>query len=171
MVKLFGTFFIIGIFISMGRPYKTRTRFIGKDGLWYYDCIKCEMFFPEHRMSVNIAYKFGVDKYCRLCKQQANESYDRKTLPQKSYDRNGELKNRWEMSVARTFGTRFMTYSDYEDAMNYLNLIGYNTKGDIHQQFCDRIKEKHGVVLEQTDIKHTDTDPYPFKSPYNEDKL
>jgi hypothetical protein len=120
-------------------------------------------------MSVNIAYKFGVDKYCRLCKQQANESYDRKTLPQKSYDRNGELKNRWEMSVARTFGTRFMTYSDYEDAMNYLNLIGYNTKGDIHQQFCDRIKEKHGVVLEQTDIKHTDTDPYPFKSPYNED--
>lgn len=154
----------------MGRPFKNRVRFIGKDGLWYYDCVSCQMFFPEHKMSINKNYKFGVDKYCRLCTQQRRENIAMKQITPKTYDKDGEVRNRWVMSTARVFGTRFMNYSDYEDTMNYLNSVGYNTNGDIHQQFCNRVKEKYGVVLEQSDVKHTDVDPYPFKSPYKKDK-
>ena len=154
----------------MGRPFKERIRFIGKDGLWYYDCVKCEMFFAEHKMAVNSNYKFGVDKYCRICRQESRENTSIREVTPKTYDKDGQLRNRWVMSTARLFGTRFMNYSDYEDTMNYLNSVGYNINEDIHQQFCDRVKEKYGVVLEQSDVKHTDVDPYPFKSPYKKDK-
>jgi len=153
----------------MSRPFKDRTRFIGKDGLWYYDCIKCEMFFPEHKMAANSNYKFAVDKYCRVCRQEQREAAIIKDVTPKSYDRDGNLKDRWVISTARTFGTRFMNYSDYEDAMGYLKIVGYDTDKDIHEQFCDRIKEKYGVEFEKTKGKHTDSDPYPFKSPYKKD--
>jgi len=153
----------------MGRPFKERTRFTGKDGFWYYDCVGCEQWYPEHKMSKNASYKFGIDKYCRVCRQESRERVDRRNLPEKVYRPDGTVKERWVVSTNRTFGTRFMGYSDYEDTMNFFKHIGYDIEKDIHQQFCERMKEKHGVVLEQTDVKHTDVDPYPFKSPYKKD--
>ena len=118
----------------MSRPFKERTRFIGEDGLWYYDCYECEMFFPEHKMGINTRDKFGIDRRCKLCKRERYERSDRKVLPRQQRPKKGEVVNRWVDSIDRTLGMRFMEYSDFEDSMSFLRIIGYDTEKDVHKQ-------------------------------------
>lgn len=148
----------------MGRDFKDRTRFIGEGGLWYYDCINCEMFQPEFKFGIRSTEKFGVDTMCKLCRAEQYDYYQRDKLSSR-----GENGNRWISSISRTMTMKYMGYSDYYDTMCYLNSVGYDTNENIHTQFINRVYEKYGVILKEETIPHTDKEPYPFKSPYKDD--
>tara|TARA_R110000868_G_scaffold331301_1_gene592276 strand:+ start:314 stop:787 length:474 start_codon:yes stop_codon:yes gene_type:complete len=155
----------------MGRPFKETTRQMGDNGLWHYQCQDCKSWLPEYRMIKNIRQKFGIDLYCKICKQDRNDYYA------KNSPNGGEVSKatvegydtRWIKTVNRTFTSKYEDYGSYEDMMKWFDSIGYDTEKSIHQQFVERIKKKHGVELEYDPIHYTEEEPYRFKSPFKED--
>jgi len=146
----------------MGRPFEDRERFMGNDGYWYYRCYKCEEWLPHYKMCKNASEKFGIDSKCKVCKAVATERYRRNRLETVREKKHG---SRYIQSIGKVYSNVHECYSDYEDTMNFLQKIGYDTKGDIHKQFVQKMKMVYDVKLQYNPIHYSEHEPYNYTKP------
>jgi len=141
----------------MGRNIKTRTRFLGKDGEWHYECRTCKEYKPESKMSTNKNKAFGIENLCKECKNEAakHRNYEKYYIPKR---KNPEFGTKWVETTNRTMSLKYVKDDDFEDTEDFLERIGYDLNEPIHIQFGKRIEEKYGVQLEFDDIPYQEKD-------------
>lgn len=139
----------------MGRPFKTKKRFMGDDGLWYYRCSTCEEWKSEDKMGMNRNKPFNIDAYCKECKNERLKSYNKKKsglVGQKS----AEYNSAWIQPTGRHLQVNNVCDEDYRELEEYFIKMGYDITQPIHKQFGKRIEDKYGVILEFDDIPYQD---------------
>lgn len=134
----------------MGRPFQDKTRYMGDDGYWYYECRTCNEWKNENRMGKNKNNAFGIDYYCKECKTNNRSNKKKSIMTQK----NKEYGTSWIEPTGRHLTLKYYTLDDDRDMEQYLTKMGYDLEQPIWEQFGKRIEDKYGVKLEFDDIPY-----------------